>query len=118
MLDSDLAGLYGVLTKRLNEAVRRNAQRFPDDFMFQLTREETQRLRSQFATLEKSARGRYRKYWPMVFTEHGVAMLSSYSSFLSSSCFSAASCPRRMSCACFAETAIASINVRRRSRLS
>jgi phage regulator Rha-like protein len=77
MLDSDLAGLYGVLTKRLNQAVRRNKQRFPEDFMFQLTREEALRLRSQSESLEKPEWGRYSKYWPMAFTEHGVAMLSS-----------------------------------------
>ncbi len=76
MLDSDLAWLYGVSTKRLNEQVRRNAKRFPPDFMFQLTSEEYQVLRSQNATLEKG-RGRHRKYLPLVFTEQGVAMLSS-----------------------------------------
>jgi len=76
MIDADLAELYGVPTKRLNEAVRRNATRFPEDFMFQLTAEESESLRSQFATL-KPGRGRYRKYLPYVFTEQGVAMLSS-----------------------------------------
>ena len=75
MLDSDLAGLYGVETKRLNEQVRRNLKRFPDDFMFQLTPEEAESLRSQIATLEKG-RGEHRKYLPLVFTEQGVAMLS------------------------------------------
>ena len=76
MLDSDLAVLYGVTTKRLNEQVRRNLRRFPSDFMFQLTAEEIESLRSQFATL-KTGRGRHRKYLPYVFTEQGVAMLSS-----------------------------------------
>jgi phage regulator Rha-like protein len=76
MLDSDLAELYGVETKRLNEQVRRNPKRFPDDFMFQLTVEETESLRSHFATL-KSGRGTHRKYLPYVFTEQGVSMLSS-----------------------------------------
>lgn len=76
MLDSDLASLYGVSTKRLNEQVRRNKKRFPSDFMFQLTPEEVTRLRSQFATL-KTGRGQRRKYSPYVFTEQGVAMLSS-----------------------------------------
>ncbi len=75
MLDSDLAKLYGVETKRLLEQVRRNIERFPEDFMFQLTREEYETLRSQFATL-KSGRGKHRKYLPYAFTEQGVAMLS------------------------------------------
>lgn len=76
MLDADLAELYQVPTKRLNEAIRRNRSRFPDDFMFRLTNEEASVLRSQFATLE-TGRGRYSKYAPYAFTEHGVAMLSS-----------------------------------------
>lgn len=76
MLDSDLAGLYGVPTKRLNEAVHRNAMRFPEDFMFQLKSEESDPLRSQIATI-KPGRGRHRKYLSYVFTEQGVAMLSS-----------------------------------------
>ncbi|MFZ3138186.1 MAG: ORF6N domain-containing protein [Thermodesulfovibrionales bacterium] len=76
MLDSDLAELYGVETKRLNEQVHRNLKRFPDDFMFQLTEEEAESLRSHFATL-KSGRGRHRKYLPYAFTEQGVSMLSS-----------------------------------------
>ena len=74
MLDADLAALYGVPTKRLNEAVRRNAARFPEDFMFQLTAEEAETLRSQFAT-SKGRGGR--RYIPYAFTELGVAMLSS-----------------------------------------
>lgn len=76
MLDADLAKLYGVTTKRLNEQVQRNKKRFPSDFMFQLTLEDVERLRSQFATL-KTGRGQHRKYRPYVFTEQGVAMLSS-----------------------------------------
>ena len=76
MLDEALAGLYEVEVKVLNQAVRRNALRFPADFMFQLTAEEAMRLRSQFVTL-KSGRGQHRKYRPYVFTEQGVAMLSS-----------------------------------------
>ena len=76
MLDSDLAGLYGVPTKRLNEALRRNRSRFPPDFAFQLSRSEFQRLRSQIATLEPG-RGKHRKYLPFAFTQEGVAMLSS-----------------------------------------
>src|SRR5262249_54347225 len=76
MLGHDLAKLYGVPTKRLNEQVRRNIRRFPADFMFQLTVEEAQSLRSQIATL-KPGRGRHRKYAPYAFTEQGVAMLSS-----------------------------------------
>lgn len=74
MLDSDLAKLYGVETKALNQAVRRNIERFPDDFMFQLTKEEC--LRSQIVTLNLG-RGQHLKYLPHAFTENGVAMLSS-----------------------------------------
>ncbi|MDE7368268.1 MAG: ORF6N domain-containing protein [Muribaculaceae bacterium] len=74
MLDSDLARLYGVETKVLNQAVKRNIQRFPEDFMFQLTKEEC--LRSQIVTLNER-RGHHLKYMPYVFTENGVAMLSS-----------------------------------------
>ena len=74
MLDRDLATLYGVETKRLNEQVKRNIQRFPEDFMFQLTKDEC--LRSQIATLNEG-RGQHLKYMPYVFTENGVAMLSS-----------------------------------------
>ena len=66
MLDSDLAGLYGVTTKRLNEQVKRNLSRFPEDFMFQLTESETDLLRSQFATSKKGRGGR--RYQPYVFT--------------------------------------------------
>lgn len=76
MLDADLAALYEVQTKVFNQAVRRNGERFPEDFMFQLTREEAAALRSQIVTLEKG-RGRYPKYAPLAFTEQGVAMLSS-----------------------------------------
>ena len=68
MLDVDLANLYGVAVKRLNEQAPRNAKRFPPDLMFQLTREEYQALWSQFATI-KHGRGRHRKYLPYVFTE-------------------------------------------------
>ena len=75
MLDADLADLFGVPTKRLKEAVRRNASRFPDDFMFQLSRDEIDSLRSQNATL-KPGRGKHRKYLPFTFTEQGVSMLS------------------------------------------
>jgi ORF6N domain-containing protein len=77
MLDSDLAGLYGVPTKVLNQAVRRNKDRFPEDFMFQLTSSENETLRSQIVALKPAGRGRHSKYLPLVFTEHGVAMLSS-----------------------------------------
>jgi phage regulator Rha-like protein len=72
MLDRDLAELYGVETKRLKEQVRRNIERFPEDFMFELTKEELKNLRSQFAT---SSWGGAR-YSPMAFSEHGVLMLS------------------------------------------
>jgi len=76
LLDSDLAEMYGVDTKRLNEQVRRNITRFPPDFMFELNENEYASLRSQIATI-KSGRGAHRKYLPNVFTEQGVAMLSS-----------------------------------------
>jgi len=76
MLDSDLAELYGVPTRRLNEQVGRNIARFPEDFMFRLSREEAQALRSQIAIL-KTGRGQHRKYVPRAFTEHGILMLSS-----------------------------------------
>jgi len=75
MLDEDLAEPYDVPIKRLNEQVRRNEKRFPQDFMFQLSGEEAGSLRSQNATL-KRGRGRHRKYLPYAFTEQGVAMLS------------------------------------------
>jgi hypothetical protein len=74
MLDEDLAALYGVPTKRLNEAVKRNAKRFPNDFMWQLTPEEFLNLKSQFAT---SSSWGGRRTAPNAFTEYGVAMLSS-----------------------------------------
>lgn len=87
MLDRDLAELYGVETRVLNQAVKRNSERFPDDFMFQLNTEEANSLRSQFVTLDRTSltsqiviskgRGKHRKYLPYVFTEQGVAMLSS-----------------------------------------
>jgi hypothetical protein len=76
MLDEDLAILYGIETKVLNQAVKRNLDRFPEDFMFQIKQEEFDFLRSQFVTLEKG-RGRHRKYLPIAFTEHGILMLSS-----------------------------------------
>ncbi len=72
ILDSDLAKLYGTITKRFNEQVQRNIQRFPTTFMFQLSSEEWTSLRSQFATI--NGRGHHRKYLPYVFTEHGVIM--------------------------------------------
>lgn len=75
MLDSDLAEMYGVETRRLKEQVRRNIERFPEDFMFELTKEEVDTLlRSQIVTLK---RGEHIKFLPFVFTEHGVLMLSS-----------------------------------------
>lgn len=86
MVDFDLAELYGVTTSRLNEQVTRNLKRFPEDFMFQLTKEETESLRSHFAisnanlrsqiVISKTGRGG-RRYLPSAFTEQGVAMLSS-----------------------------------------
>jgi phage regulator Rha-like protein len=100
MIDESLARLYGVETKVFNQAVKRNIDRFPEDFMFRLTREESDSLRFQFETLNedvlrsqnvtlnedvlrsqnatlKQGRGQHRKYLPYVFTEQGVAMLSS-----------------------------------------
>jgi phage regulator Rha-like protein len=74
LIDHDLAEMYDVETKQLKRAVRRNINRFPEDFMFQLTKEEYRSLRSQFGTLK---RGTHSKYSPMAFTEQGVAMLSS-----------------------------------------
>ncbi|HUU40122.1 MAG TPA: ORF6N domain-containing protein [Desulfatiglandales bacterium] len=74
LLDRDLAELYGVETKQLKRAVRRNIDRFPQDFMFELTKEEYGSLRYQFGTFK---RGEHSKYLPMAFTEQGVAMLSS-----------------------------------------
>jgi hypothetical protein len=68
LLDRHLAAVYGVTTKRLNEAVKRNSARFPEDFMFQLTAEETENLRSRFATSSWGGR----RYRPFVFTEHGA----------------------------------------------
>ena len=76
MLDFDLATLYEVDNKRLKEAVRRNIDRFPYDFMIELTRDEYNSLRSQIATLE-NGRGKFSKFLPFAFTEQGVAMLSS-----------------------------------------
>jgi hypothetical protein len=88
MINGDLAKLYGVGTKVLNQAVRRNLKRFPDDFMFELTKQEMEiwksqivisdsdSLRSQIVTLKKG-RGQHSKYLPLVFTKQGVAMLSS-----------------------------------------
>jgi len=74
ILDRTLADLYGVETKQLKRAVRRNINRFPPDFMFELTKEEYQSLRYQFGTLK---RGQHSKYLPLAFTEQVVAMLSS-----------------------------------------
>lgn len=85
MIDFDLAELYGVPTKRLNQAVSRNKKRFPEDFMFRLTKEEAESLRLQFATSNENLRSQIvtsssgyggRRYLPYAFTEQGVAMLS------------------------------------------
>jgi hypothetical protein len=75
MLDFDLAGLYGISTTRLNEQVRRNAERFPEDFAYQLTQQEVTNLMSQNAISKQEHGGRRKLPW--AFTEHGVAMLSS-----------------------------------------
>ena len=88
IVDAELAALYGVETKRFNEAVKRNAEKFPADFMFQLTAEEFANLRSQFATssLDGSDVGHGgRRYLPRVFTEHG-ALMANMIDGLTSSC--------------------------------
>ena len=74
MLDRDIAVLYGVETRVINQAVRRNKARFPDDFMFQLTKEDIKILRSQIVILKEN---QHLKYMPYAFTEHGILMLSS-----------------------------------------
>ncbi|MES2544530.1 MAG: ORF6N domain-containing protein [Bacteroidota bacterium] len=76
MLDFDLAILYEIETKVLNQSVKRNLKRFPEDFIFQLSEEEFVSLKSQIVTLEKVGRGKHSKYLPYAFTEQGVAMLS------------------------------------------
>ncbi len=73
IIDSDLAEMYGVATKRINEAVKRNSERFPDDFMFQLSQDEWNNLKSQIATSSWGGR----RILPYAFTEHGILMLSS-----------------------------------------
>jgi hypothetical protein len=75
MLDTDIAEIYGVETKRINEAVRNNPEKFPEDFYFELSPGEQDSLRSNFSTLKKG-RGRHSKYPPKAFTEHGVYMLA------------------------------------------
>ena len=85
MLDYDLASIYCVETRVLNQAVKRNQKRFPDDFIFHLTQDEWVSLRSQFVILDilpdkqnrSTGRGKYRKFLPYVFTEHGALMLAS-----------------------------------------
>ncbi len=97
MLDEHLAVLYGVEVKMLNRAVKRNLDRFPADFMFQLTAEEAKLLRFQSGTLDKDrkpGRGEHRKYLPYAFTEQGVAMLSSVLRSPSRTPTSPASSPR------------------------
>jgi len=74
MLDSDLADLYGVETKYLNRQVKRNVLRFPQEFIFKLSKDEVLNLRCQFVTFKESTKGR--KYLPFVFTEYGIAMLA------------------------------------------
>jgi hypothetical protein len=76
ILDFDLALLYKVETRVLNQAVKRNSQRFPEDFMFQLTENEYDSLRSQIVTLKENGRGKHKKYMPFAFSEQGIAMLS------------------------------------------
>lgn len=76
ILDFDLSMLYEVETRALNQSVKRNIKRFPSDFMFQLSEDEYNSLRSQIVILDEVGRGKYRKYLPFAFTEQGVAMLS------------------------------------------
>jgi hypothetical protein len=76
MLDYDLATLYELETRVLNQAVKRNIKRFPSDFMFQLSEDEYSSLRSQIVILDDVGRGKFKKYLPFAFTEQGVAMLS------------------------------------------
>ncbi len=76
MLDSDVAMLYHYETKKINQNVKRNIKRFPENFCFQLNEKELKVLRSQFVTLEKKGKGQHGKYLPYVFTEQGIAMLS------------------------------------------
>ena len=77
VLDSDLAAVYGVTTKVFNQAIKRNASRFPADFLVRLTAKEWAALRSQFVTLDTPGRGQHRKYLPAAFTEHGAIMAAS-----------------------------------------
>ncbi|HWG29043.1 MAG TPA: ORF6N domain-containing protein [Steroidobacteraceae bacterium] len=99
ILDRELAAIYGVSTKRLNEQVKRNAERFPEDFMFQLSPEEAELSRSQFATL-KGGRGQNIKYRPYAFTEHGAIQAANVLSspapwrWASTSCAPSCSCGR------------------------
>ena len=76
MLDTDLAELYGVETRQINQAVSRNTDRFPEDFVFEVTEEEWVSLRSQNVTLNATGRGQHRKYLPKAFSEQGVYMLA------------------------------------------
>ncbi len=77
MMDADLAALYGVETKYLKRQVNRNLERFPGDFLYRLNQKEVAALRCQFGTLDSPGRGKYSKYLPYAFTEHGILMLSS-----------------------------------------
>lgn len=77
MIDSDLAMLYGEETKYLKRSVRNHIKRFPDDFMFELTKEEVASLRCKNSTLKSNGRGQHSKYPPYAFTKNGIAMLSS-----------------------------------------
>ena len=93
-MDFDLARVYGVETKSLNRAVKRNANRFPRDFMFQVTRREFDALRYQIGTL-KTGRGQHRKYLPYVFTEHGAIMAANVLNSTRAVQMSVGACPER-----------------------
>src|SRR5256714_10212872 len=94
MLDFDLAKVYGVETKSLNRAVKRIVDRFPKDFVFQLTRREFEALRYQIGTL-KTGRGQHRKYLPFVFTEHGAIMAANVLNSPRAVQMSVGACPER-----------------------
>jgi hypothetical protein len=76
ILDSDVAKIYGVETKRINEAVKNNPDKFPDEYIFELSKKEWEALKSKFSTLKHSGRGQHSKYLPSAFTEKGLYMLA------------------------------------------
>jgi hypothetical protein len=99
LLDTELARLYGVPTKRLNEQIRRNRERFPEDFMFQVSTEEFEALRSQFATSNEPPGRGGRRYRPYAFTEHGALMAANVLNSARAIEVSATSCAPLCACA-------------------